>query len=305
MRAYNAWNIEKNVICIILSCFPLFSMGQKPQKLYFYAEKGNVIQESILKDFKNVTRIYMFYENFFIKGSKFDQNLFNSFCLKLIPNKNQYGYAVLDWEGVEFDILRGVKKVSEQRYNDVLNRFLEILEYAKKTRPNISWSFYDCYPAQYPTVTISGGSIVYKMAPLLKKIDFFTTSLYLRDNFIRSSKTSNYLTSNVTESLKLGNIYGKKVLPFIWHRYHDAGRLNNLIEKTDFNRYVQSILDVKYQNNQVDGVIWWNSESYIYRLKAGNNSYKQEYSKIKNMENYQKKLFIDYLNVLPKKLNLK
>jgi hypothetical protein len=305
MITYNAWSIGKKVIFLILCCSPLFSIGQKTQKLYFYAEQGNTAQESILNNFKNVSRIYMFYQNFFISGTKFNPKVFDSFCSKLIPNVNQYGYAVLDWEGDEFNILRGVNKVSDQRYNDVLNSYIEIVQYAKKSRPNILWSFYDCNPAQYPGMTTSGMSFDNKMAPLLKELDFFSTSLYLRDSFSQTSRITNYLNSNVVESLRLGKIYGKKVLPFIWHRYHDAARLNNLIAKTDFNKYVQSILDVKYQERKVDGVIWWNSESYLSRMNAQNKSSRPGYSTTTNALTYQGSLFNDYIGALPKTLNLK
>jgi len=305
MSTKNKWNIGVMVFFLYLYLLPINTFGQRKQKLYFYAEKGNTVQEGMLKDFKNVSRIYMFYENFFIKGSNFDQNLFNSFCLKLIPSKKEFGYAVLDWEGVEFDILRGVKKVSDQRYNDVLNRFIEIIRYAKKVRPNINWSFYDCNPAQYPFVNKFGVSNAERMAPLLKELDFFSTSLYLRDNFNQSSKINNYLTSNVKESLRLGSIYGKSVLPFVWHRYHDSNRLNDCIAPTDFNKYVQSILKVTYFNKYVDGVIWWNSESYLDRVKAQSKFDKTKRTTTLTALDNQNVLFRNYMNALSKDLSLK
>jgi len=266
-----------------------------------YAEQYNPDQIAFEKA-NNLQNVFVVYQGYFVnpKTSKLDSNIFKKYIDSLIIDKNAVGFAVLDWEGEPFSILKGVKSVSDSKYNSTINDYLEALNYAKFLRPKMKWSFYNFIPNQYPDTTGSQRIFVEKMMPLLKNLDFLTTSLYLFD--IRTDETESkilrYLNSNISRSLQLAHELNVPFYPFVWHRYRDTKNVNSKISLSDFRFYVNQILTFTNNNRSVNGIIWWNSASYIYRMRNSNPNYEEEYRNIQDPKKYQKDMFISYLNVI-------
>ena len=290
-------------IIFVMLFLSIISSGiaQKSQRILMYAEQYNPDQIAFEKA-NNLQNVFVVYQGYFVnpKTSKLDSNIFKKYIDSLIIDKNAVGFAVLDWEGEPFSILKGVKSVSDSKYNSTINDYLEALNYAKFLRPKMKWSFYNFIPNQYPDTTGSQRIFVEKMMPLLKNLDFLTTSLYLFD--IRTDETESkilrYLNSNISRSLQLAHELNVPFYPFVWHRYRDTKNVNSKISLSDFRFYVNQILTFTNNNRSVNGIIWWNSASYIYRMRNSNPNYEEEYRNIQDPKKYQKDMFISYLNVI-------
>jgi hypothetical protein len=285
--------------------------GQTTKKLFFESEYGNKIVKKILTEAKMDSIIFIYQGEFVIDESPvFDKKRMKETLDKRIPNINQKGYAVLDWEGNSNLILYGYKKVSDEEYVTTRNNYIASIQYAKKLRPKMKWAFYNYPPMDYVnTGKIAEGHDAFvqkNMLPILKIEDFLTPSLYvsLDDRTAKSdSFTYSYAKSNTEYAIKLGIMLKKPVYPVIWHRYSSPNRSHGLVELPYFETYVKSIIDTKYKGKGIDGLIWWNCENYVYKIKKDFKSAEKEYQNVTDKDQHQDTIFHNYYRRILKNLN--
>lgn len=256
--------------------------------------------------------IIFIYQGEFVEGESlvFDRKLMEETINKRIPNKNQTGYAVLDWEGKAVQILIGYKEVSDAKYVAVRMNYIASIKYAKKLRPKMKWAFYNFPFLNY----VQKGElwdgydafVRKKIMPILNSVDFLTPSLYiLKDERTTESDnlTFNYAKSNTEYAIQLGRELKKPVYPVIWNRYLSQNRNTALIELAYFERFVKTIIDTEYKGNGIDGIIWWNCEDYVYNHRSDFKSTEIEYSKVTDKDKHIDSIFQDYYKTIIKNLN--
>ena len=280
--------------CIFLTFGKLYS--QANQKLLFCSENG--YQDLFVRK-NNLQRIYIIYQGFFVLNgsSDFSKDLMKKSLDRIIPDKFQTGYATLDWEGVPYNILHGAKQVPKQVYNEVLNKFIATILYAKELRPNIRWSFYGMPTIPYMEYEEGNEEWAANLMPLLRNLDFFDPSLYLlNDRETFSETNTNFSSSSYLHySLELAVIMNKPIFPFIWHRYSSNGAL---MSKELFRETMKDILSMQYQNRKVNGVVWWNCEPYLFDNKKDSKIISEEYKNVVDPAKYQIDLLQNYLNYI-------
>lgn len=285
--------------------------AQNHKKLFFESEYANKIKTKIFNETKMDSMIFI-YQGEFVKGQSlvFDRKLMEETINKRIPNKNQTGYAVLDWEGEATHILYGFKKVSDAKYVAVRMNYIASIKYAKKLRPNMKWAFYNFPFLNYVQKgELSEGYddfVRKKIMPILNTVDFFTPSLYiLKDERTLESDnlTFSYAKSNTEYAIKLGKELKKPVYPVIWNRYLSQNRNSALIELPYFEKFVKTIIDTQYNGKEIDGIIWWNCEDYVFNHKSELKSTAIEYSKVKDKDKHINAIFHTYYERIIKNLN--
>lgn len=285
----------KTIFLIALSAYLAFGKlySQPTQILLFCSENGN--QDLFVKN-NNLQNIFLIYQDFFISkdSSNFNRKLMKKSLDRIIPDKNQSGYATLDWEGAPYNILHGAQKVSEQEYNIVLNKYIAAIQYAKQLRPNIKWSFYGMPTMPYMQYKEGNEQWAASLIPLLKNLDFFDPSLYLQDaSETLSDKNSKFFAASYLHySLELAIKMNKPIFPFVWHRYSNNAKMPN----ETFRETLKVILNMQYQNQKVNGVIWWNCEPNLFANKNNSKIITDEYQNVVDPANYQIDLLQRYLN---------
>lgn len=290
-------------ITSLLLFLGMFIDAQKKQQIFFCSEIHNPVQQEFVKKNK-VKNFYIFYQDYIIdRDLNLDKKKFKAEVDKQIPNAKMSGYAALDVEAESVLILLKEKKVSVTEYNRILNNHIGMIRYAKLLRPNVKWTFYGYNLTSYPYVTPGHeNDVTVGTYPLLKELDFLAPSMYLQDEKKPENieKIKTFVSSNLTLSLKLGKKFNKAVYPFVWNRYHNAQAENTLINPNDFQWYVSQLLNFTYNKRKVDGVIFWNSESYTYEVSK-NSNVRKEYKNIKDINKYQTEVLQEYWNTIKNK----
>ena len=273
--------------------------AQEKQKLMVSMEYWTPAQIQFLKN-NSIENVTVFYELYFVDDNiKFNRQRFLKTINEILPDKNQKGYAVLDWEGESFIKLIGDKKTTPKEYDQIQNEFIKAISYAKQIRPNIKWSFFGFNPSAYPYVDHNFKLQTVKMSKLLNHLDFFAPALYIQDEvtIANNSKLIQFIYSNLKNTILLNNT-NKEIFPFIWHRYHNVEENNYLISDEGFRWYISKILNTEVNSRKVSGIIWWNSETYLFQKKDKSKKLQQEFSKQKDNKNYQYKLLTHYYRIL-------
>lgn len=275
------------------------STAQNRQRLLVSLEYWTPTQIAFLKN-NNLENVTIIYENYFVdKNKTFNQQRFLRTVEAVLPNRDQKGYAVLDWEGESFVKLIGDKKTSVTEYNQILNEYIRAITFAKKVRPNIKWTFFGFNPSSYPLAGHSWRLQTQKMASLLSVLDYFAPALYIQDeiNTQNNQKNIKFIYSNLKNTI-LSNKTNKEIFPFVWHRYHNAKEDNYLIEDEAFKWYISKILNTEINSKKVSGVIWWNSESYLSEKKNKSKRLQAEFDRHITNKNYQYNLLSHYYKIL-------
>lgn len=287
----------------LLLFFGIFIDAQRKQQIFFCSEIHNPIQQEFVKKNK-AKNFYIFYQDYIIdRDLNLDKDKFKAEVDKQIPDPKMSGYATLDVEAESLLILLKEKKVSVNEYNRILNNHIGMIRYAKSLRPNVKWSFYGYNLTSYPYVTEGHeNDVTVGTYPLLKELDFLAPSMYLQDKKTSESidKIKTFVSSNLTLSLKLGKKFNKPVYPFVWNRYHNVEEENTLIDPVDFQWYVSQLLNFTFEKRKVDGIIFWNAESYTYELNK-NINVRKEYKNIKDINKYQTEVLQKYWNTIKNK----
>lgn len=270
--------------------------SQSNQQLLFCSENGN--QDSFIKK-NNLQNVFVIYQNYFIPidSTSFSKELMQKSLDRIIPNRQQIGYATLDWEGVPYNILHGAQQASQKEYNTVLNAFIATIRYAKQLRPHIKWSFYGMPTMPYMQYKEGNEQWAANLIPLLINLDFFDPSLYLQNETVTLSETNNkfFIASYLHFSLELAVKMNKPIFPFVWNRY---GSNNTKMTYEIFRDTLRAILNFRYQNKKVDGVIWWNCEPYLFSNKKNTPIIFEEYKNVTDPSKYQIDLLQNYFDAI-------
>lgn len=289
-------------ILFFLLIFVTFINAQQKQQIFFCSEIYNPTQQEFVKR-NNIKNFYIIYQDYIIdRYLNLDKEKLKKEIDRQIPNSNTFGYAALDIEAESVLIILKEKKVSTSEYNRILNNHINTIKYVKSLRPNIKWTFYGYNLTSYPYVTSEHeSSVTVGTYPLLKELDFLAPSMYLQDEKtpLNLDKIKNFVSSNLSLSLKLGEKFSKPVYPFVWNRYHNIESENTLIKPADFQWYIHDILNFSSNKRKVNGVIFWNSETYVYETNK-NINVKNEYRNVKDINKYQKEILQKYWDVIKK-----
>ena len=188
-----------------------------------------------------------------------------------VPNKLEAGYCLLDWEGLQFEYLK-FSAIDEDSMNAIVNKFLDMLAYARSLRPLAKWGVYDMpvttYWVNQDTTWAKRAAII---TPLIKQCDVLAPCLY--DYFQTGSyewmNDDAYINITIRRSLEFAQKFNKPVLPFIWHRYHNATERVGFycINPEEFSKQVKQIAVASLGKRRVDGVVWWQEDMYYYNIK--------------------------------------
>ncbi len=297
-------------IFIVAFLFLFKILYSQSQQLLFCSEFNNKEQNEFMGKNK-IQNFYCIYSYEFISKDSFSfsKSLMEKALNKDIPDKNQKGFATLDWEGEAYLILVGRKNVSEANYNNILLSYINALQWAKKLRPNIKWSYYNLPLINYYEYKKNENKTrALKCFPLLKELDFFTPSTYiLFDKRHNNSIIYQFIDSNVLFALEIGNQLNKPIYPFIMHRYHPDSKTNGwgLIENNYFQTVLHRILHINYRGLMVDGVIWWNVETYLFNNRNKFESISSEYKNTSDYKKHEIEILNNYYNIIKTQINKK
>lgn len=278
----NVFGQFKNLVCLEY---------WTPQQIQF--QKDNNLDNQIIV-----------YEDYFVdNNTKFNPEKLKKFINKIIPKKNQTGYAILDWEGTSVVKLMGEIKVSDKEYDRIIDEYIKAIDYAKKMRPKMKWGYFGINLSFYPKVYKKNYLQSLKMNRLYKKLDFLAPCLYVSDIIKNNKKEAlDFLYTNLknTVDINTGNL---EILPFVWHRIHNAREDNVLMSNEDFTWYITTLKKFSYKSKKISGVFWWNAESYLSQNPKKTKEIEKEFFLQKNNEKYQYQVLKKYYNILNKNFN--
>lgn len=262
------------------------------QKILFCTENSEQ-KDLILPYGTKIQNCYSIHQTFFVinNGPTFDQRLMKTSLDKIIPNVNETGFAVLDWEGPAYwEVLHPGKFTSDT----IINNFLFALRYAKKLRPNIKWGYFGFPPRKY---VVRGEDWVDYSIPVLKEVDIITPSSYLWyqgvEGFGDKWTTQLLMSYNIQYAIKMGILLNKPVYPFIWKRYGDNAKL---IDVSSFTQYVKAILSTEYLGHRVDGIWWYSTLNFYYDNRSQFPLLVDEFKNVTDIKVYEAKLIKTYLD---------
>lgn len=264
------------------------------QKIYMANSSSKGIAAFINEN--SLPAIDFVYQNTFVTNNKYDEAKLIRTITKLYPNKNQSGMAVLDWEGVAFDNLIKNKDVS----NASKIQFEQAIKKAKALRPNVKWSFYGLPTRNFWNPDQNWKSKNLDLISLFSNFDFIAPSIYIFYplNEVKETLQNKYIDSNIQLAKEIGQKVGKPVYPIVNHRYHPSNKKygNQLVSKELFSYYISRIV-----GNQIDAIIWWQSEEYNYNISRSNAVFKSDYSKKISKDLIQQQMLNKYYNAINRK----
>ncbi|RXR17784.1 hypothetical protein EQG63_09885 [Flavobacterium amnicola] len=209
---------------------------------------------------------------------KIDTLKFKKFISEKFPNKNQNGYCFIDLESPYLEKICN-NETTDEDFIKAQQLFIGIVQFAKKTRPNVKWGFYAIPFTTYWETMTGFLDRNDKIDKLLKEVDVFFPSMYMfyDDGIVGTLKNSEYISSNVEKSIELGRKYHKPVYPFVLHRFHPSNeKLGwSLMENSFWEDYINKIVSCEYNRHNVDGIVWWAADTYFYGRKDGMNINKE------------------------------
>lgn len=245
-------------------------VNAKPKLYFSFTEYGpymnNYIQENNLEKVVCINDAQFF-------GTEpytYDTKLLIKEIERVLPNTNEKGIAFIDLEGGNLDNIMNMGTQIES-FQKSLKLYVDVIKFAKKFRPNVKWGYYYIPYTTYWNRNAEFYSKLKKIEPLLKECDIFFPSLY---NFYEDKdlalENEKYVIENTKEMIKVGQLYKKPVLIFVWHRYHPSNEKlseESLPEKV-FLTHIDRIISTSYQGKKVDGVLWWGADDYSFRQKS-------------------------------------
>ncbi len=259
------------------------------KQIYLYL--GNIGLKS-----KKLTEQYNIKPIFLIGGHSIDpkdsgyvnfESLKND-IIRVIPNVNATGVAILDWEGRAMNKLN-TAPLQDSEFNRNLNEYRNMINIAKSIRPKVKWGIYGLPFRNYWDRNDAWKNRAFMLMPLLSDCDIITPSVYdFYPDSIRENENKLYIEDNVLLALEIGQKLNKPVLPFVTHRLPNS----KLIPKKEFISHIGYIFKTKYLGKNVDGIIWWGPDEYYYNTRD-----KEVRNEVENevFADYFDKLIYNYL----------
>jgi hypothetical protein len=222
-------------------------------------------------------------------NGEIDSAYFRKRIKDLVPERNFSGPAVLDWEGKAYEVFR-TEQPGSPKFQEYLQKYIGLLAYAKKLLPNAKWGYYGFPLTTYWWKTDSLWQPRNQaLVPLLQASDMLFPYLYdfFQDGSMGWLDEEGYVKTNTEQCLALGASVKKPVVPFIWHRYHDATEKIGLLQipEEEFRNHLKVMMETTYQGNKIYGLVWWQEEMYFtsdtrLRGEKGNRSDTQFISEV-------------------------
>ncbi|WP_164126625.1 hypothetical protein [Sphingobacterium luzhongxinii] len=267
----------------------------KSSKFNDYVQKNNIIKIQYLLDGKYL-------------GKKNDFTFSKAELLgevkRIFPHASDSGYAYLDIEDPYMEILMN-NDVKSQKFIKSEKLYLDVLEYAKKLRPNVKWGYYGIPFTTYWGRDSKFYSKNQKISAILQKVDVFFPSLYIFYNNVGFSfENSSYLKDNTRETLKLASRYNKNVFAFIMSRYHPSNNDKRFmqISDDDFTDYVSSIVKTSSNGKTVNGIVLWNVDNYFYSTDEPAIITDFKRSKARNFDLFYENYLINQFQLINKEI---
>jgi hypothetical protein len=223
-----------------------------------------------------------------------DEESFKTFIQKTLPDLKDNAVVVLNWEGEVLESIKGGEK--SLRNEEARELFVKAYSIVKELRPRTEVGYYGLPIRDYWNRNENWRQKNRSLDPFLSNFDILFPSIY---DFYDSSTNQGkgdleYVHDNVEEALLASERLGKKVMPFVWHRYHTSNKKlgRSLIPLSEFSAHIEAATNTKVGGKRVDGIIWWSSE---YSLFA-----KQNIGVIKDKVKLRAAWEREALGVLPK-----
>ncbi len=248
------------------------AVKSEPQQFYTcMINIGPKLKNDISKN--NISNCDIFYSHDInaVDDGTIDTILFKERLQFKIPNKKAKGIAILDWEVKADSILRH-GSVKAPAFKNVLQQYIYLIKLAKRERPLITWGIYNI-----PFTSIwwkTDSSFVERnklLLPLTTLFEIWAPCFYdfYPDKTVTWAWDLEFYNHATTYLLKMAEPYNIKILPTIWHRYHDSEPVNGLklIDTTEFSKSINAMLTATHNGKKAMGVMWWQEDLYLLRIK--------------------------------------
>lgn len=274
----------------------LLTSGNKSEKFNNYIKNQSIKKVGFINDVQ-----------FLEKEKKYTFNLENlkTEIKRAYPKPSEEGVAYIDIEAPYLEYLM-TKPTNSIEFIKSQKLFLDVLQIAKKERPNVKWGYY-----YIPFTTYWGRDKKFyekhnKIKQIIEESDVLFPSIYIFYNRLNFDiENLQYVEENTKEVIRVAQLYNKEVYPLVMSRYHpsNASIGNEIIEPENFENYVKTIFHTTYLNRQVDGVLLWNADDYAFRIKE--KKLLQELVKAKvDFNTYYDQHIIQYLDIMSKSRNI-
>ncbi|SHE74099.1 hypothetical protein [Chryseobacterium sp. OV279] len=217
------------------------------------------------------------------------------------PDPKAKGMAYIDLEYPYLEYLIN-EDVSSDNFKKSLKLFLDVLKLVKAERPGVKWGYYYIPFTTYWERKTDFFERHKKVQEIINNSDVLFPSIYIfYNNADFDSENIDYLKDNTREMIRIGQLYNKKVYPFIMSRYHPSTAKigNGRISTENFRTYVSEMMKTNYKGKKVDGIVLWNFDDYSYRIKEP--KIHEEFSKSKiNFDKFYDDYIMSLLNIMLK-----
>ncbi len=201
----------------------------------------------------------------------FDPQLLTQEIKRALPNRKDNSVVYIDLESPYIENLRD-KEVNSEAFQKSLKLYIDVIQFAKKMRPNARWGYYGFPYTTYWDRTSDFYKKIKKVAPLIKECDVFFPSLYtfyVDKDSIMTAENKKYVIENTKEIIKISKLYKKPALVFVWHRYHNSNQEvgNQFLPEKVFLTHIKRIINTTFEGRKIDGIVWWGCDNYSFRQK--------------------------------------
>jgi hypothetical protein len=233
-----------------------------PSNLLFSQNFDVYIQKNrydVLINSNNLYNYYYFSHYYLETDGKDEINLekLRSGIESKIP-KSSKDLIVLDLENKNYHNLKS--SVSEREYKISILKMIEMIETAKKLRPQAEVVVYGL-PFAFNYQFQEKYNEFKRLKPLLEKVDYVAPAIYLYYSEFEKSpdEIRQYIDKNLKLSFEYALKLNKQVLPFVWYRIHPSNKLFGGKEITAriYEMYLSEIKKYSYKKRKVKGVIYW------------------------------------------------
>jgi hypothetical protein len=248
---------------------------------------------------KGIKRIVLVNGGHLDKGMdyKVRKNEIIDYINNTVRDPNSTAMVVLDFEGEKMAEL--YKTENQKVVDNIVEYYLEILDIVKRERPYATVGYYGYPFRDYWNRNDAWRKKNERLLPLFEKVDAIFPSVYdfyEDDVDVKKASDISYIKDNVEESLRFAEMFGKKVYPFVWHRYHSSNKRRKMefINPDEFEDSIAAIVESSYNGLKASGIIWWSSERYFYNVSPrGKANKKNADADFNNFANENSMVFID------------
>lgn len=197
--------------------------------------------------------------------------------VSLFPNEEDEGLVNINIENNWFENLKRFS-VEDQEYKGAASKFISIIKYIKKIRPQAKVGIYGI-PFRFNFNNQRTANLGNKFLDILSHCDYISPSLYISYPEKQRGRlwNLNFFKANLDVSFKLGRDLKKPVIPFFWYMINPYNKKYGyeVLEKETVHRYIRFLKQYSSYGQNVHGIIWWDPSAPSFQ-KAIENSIKGE-----------------------------